>query len=433
MQAVDGTPTPAQILAAYTQAVGACPLITGRVIPPASDKTITILNQALLAARQEQNWLLAAQYASTLGLIYFERYNLHESRMRTEEAVTMLRTVENKEQLANVLGNLALIEYYQGDAEQALVHVREATQLAIEINQPTLQGYLFSGIGAILCYLGKYQDADTAFDQAFRAFARTEDEMGMAWWQFTQAREKTRDKGDCSEVIKQVIEAQAVLQEKSGAGVIIEIMLTLADAYLCLGQLEKASEVLQKVDTLITQGKRYWYRPEAFLVKAQLALAENDVKQATKFAYSGLGLAGDQGDLRVLGALYHLLGQLLERDRTRLEDAQDSVDRAIAIGRVRSRRLHLALAVRQAGLYLKHHANRPTGRARSSGFLFEAERMFTEMGIPVPQPTPQKKSSKPSTPPAASPSPASPASSAPSAPETPPTPSKPTTSGSGSD
>src|SRR5215510_2400629 len=112
MQSVDGTPTPTQILAAYTQAVGACPLITGRVIPPASDKTISILNQALLAARQAQDWLLAAQYASTLGLIYFERYNLHEARLRTEEAVTMLRTVENKEQLANVLGNLALIEYY---------------------------------------------------------------------------------------------------------------------------------------------------------------------------------------------------------------------------------------------------------------------------------------------------------------------------------
>ena len=54
MQPVDGTPTPAQILAAYTQAVGACPLITGRVIPHASEKMISMLNQALSEARQAQ-------------------------------------------------------------------------------------------------------------------------------------------------------------------------------------------------------------------------------------------------------------------------------------------------------------------------------------------------------------------------------------------
>jgi len=177
--------------------------------------------------------------------------------------------------------------------------------------------------------------------------------------------------------------ALPALREKASPRAVIEVLLTLADACICEDNLTRAGQLLKEVETLIAEGKRYWHRPEWYLIKARLASAEGDLKQATKFAYSGLGVAGDQGDLRVLAAIYSTLATLLERDRTRLEDAQDALERAIVTGRSRARRLHLARALQHAGLHFKHFANRPTVRARSSGFLYEAERMCADMGLPV--------------------------------------------------
>jgi hypothetical protein len=41
--------------------------------------------------------------------------------------------------------------------------------------------------------------------------------------------------------------------------------------------------------------------------------------------------------------------------------------------------------LQQAGLHLKRFASRPTLRARGSGFLFEADSLFGEMGLPTPK------------------------------------------------
>jgi hypothetical protein len=39
--------------------------------------------------------------------------------------------------------------------------------------------------------------------------------------------------------------------------------------------------------------------------------------------------------------------------------------------------------LKETGAYMKVFANRATARARGSGFLFEAEQMLTEMGLPT--------------------------------------------------
>lgn len=80
-------------------------------------------------------------------------------------------------------------------------------------------------------------------------------------------------------------------------------------------------------------------------------------------------------------ALYRILAFLLEREQDRVEDAYDALSRAIAMGRVRSYRLDLALALQQTGRHLKRFASRATQRARGSGYLFEAHRLFREMDL----------------------------------------------------
>ncbi len=382
------TQTPAEIIKVYTDVAGECPVIVGRPIPAGSEETIQVLQRALTFARDDGNWLLAAQLASTLGLIYFERANLYDARERTSEAVTFLRNANNKEQLARTLGDLSTITYYAGEADVALESAREAAKLAGEAGLTLLQGFLLCNVGAILSYRGDYRGGRETFEQAHQIFLREEDDLGMAWWQSNKAREQDRDQGRCAEAIEQLKQAIPVLKEKTTPRLVIENMLALADAYLCVGDLAHANETIQEADALINEKKISWYRAESNLLKARLAYAQDDLKQASRFAYMGLGIVGDQGDLRILSALYRMVSMILERDKNRREDTQDALDRAIAVGRMRARRVELAWSLRQAGLHLKAVGNRPLVRARSAGFLFESENMLKDMEIPTAKPTP---------------------------------------------
>ncbi|MEP7288923.1 MAG: hypothetical protein ABI947_24485 [Chloroflexota bacterium] len=375
-----------QILADYANAVEICPVITGQMFSTHIDDTLDMLQQALVPGQGSQEPLQAAQIRALLGRLHFEQANLYDARLQTEAAVLFMRRLNNEQQLAQWLGNLATIEFYDGNPDTALIYVFEAALIAEALGLSRLHGYLLCTLGAILCYLGQYEKAEANFAQAQQIFIQQEDELGIAWQQFTRAREYARDLGTHAQVIQQLELALPILREKSAHPVIIEGWLALADSYIGMRNMKRASELLQQVDDLSVKEKYYWCRAETYLVKAHLTAAENDYPQASKYIYKALGLVGDKGDLRILTVLYRTLASILARDRNHDDDTRNALDRAIATGRARARRLDIALALRQAGQYHKQMANRPTIRARSAGFLFEADRMLNEMGIDASQP-----------------------------------------------
>src|SRR5258708_21493939 len=182
MQLIDSSQTLAQILAMYVQPAGSCPLLTGWVLPAASDEASRTLCQSLEEARLARNLSQAGQIANTLCLIYFERANYFEARQSIEESITLQRELDgsvsngDKSQLATAIGNLAVIDYLVGNASDALVQAREADELAG--NDPlTLRGSLLCAVGSILSYMGKYADASHAFARSDQAFARAGDEL----------------------------------------------------------------------------------------------------------------------------------------------------------------------------------------------------------------------------------------------------------------
>src|SRR5260221_1132758 len=399
--------TLAEIIAAFTAKTVDCPVISSQPLPESNDDVVQTLQQALTAARDSRDWVAATPIAEMLGLIAFNQGNLSEARQRLEEAVSFLRTLDQKPALAKTLGNLAVVTYYAGDAARALESAQEATALAAEagLGSRLLHGYLLCEMAAIQCYLGRYQAGAESFEQAYRIMAQEEDEVGIAWWQYMRAREEYRDKGQYALAITQVKEALPVLREKTVSRVVVENLLILADSQVCVGELSAAEETLRDAENLITTHKLYWHRPELSLIRARWHFAKNTPQEASKPSYRGLGLAGDQGDLRMLASLYRMIATSLESDRTRNEDAQDALNRSINIGQTGARRIDLALALQQNGLLLKGLANRPAVRARSAGFLLQAEQMLTEMGIaptqgaaPTASPTTSSTSSPPTRP-----------------------------------
>jgi tetratricopeptide (TPR) repeat protein len=384
MSASENTQTPTEILAFYTAQPPRGIGFNGQPIPNVDDRGIQILTRALTLARNAHAPALIAQIASLLGVIHLDRFYLHEARQRIEESSSIFRALDDREALCRELATLAVIEFYRGNAKTAQGMIREAVEKACEVGQIVLSAYFLCTEAAITSYLGQYQAAESAFEQAHVIFAQHEDEFGRVWWNYIHAREYARDCCQYEQAIERLEAARSTLQTKAVAQPIIEMLLALADSYTNIGKLEIANQLIIEADEKIAEAKCFWYRPESCLIKTQISLLTGNTTQALRQVYSGLGVAGDQGDLRILTGLYRLLAAILELERSRAEDAFDALERGMAAGRVQGRCIELAMALRQAGLHLKRFANRPTLRARGSGFLFEADRMFNEMHIPLP-------------------------------------------------
>jgi tetratricopeptide (TPR) repeat protein len=318
---------------------------------------------------------LPIPYRSVLALSQLEAMrNQGEARIKAAAEGT-------QSDLAWEYGNLAGIAYVLGDGTAALSHIRLALQEAEALGQSELRGYFLNILGASLCYLGQYQAGREAFQQAVALFTANGDALGLAWQQHLYARELARDHRDYAQAYTQLNAALPVLRARAHAQITIENQLTQTDCMIQQGEIRRAKEGLQQIEGILNDQKSLWYRPELYLLRAQVATQEGNFKRAWQECYTGLGHIGDQGDLRMLAALYLALGHVLEHDRNRIDDARDALGRAIEAGRTRARHLHLALALRHMGLHLRRFSNRPTTRARGSGFLFEADKLFHEMGL----------------------------------------------------
>jgi len=306
--------------------------------------------------------------------------HLEESREAAEQALENLAPAD-RDVATHIYGNLAGISLMLGDGPQALEYVAKALNAATAIQDQDGRGHLLNTRAAIECHMGLYVEARASFGEAEALFTRAGDALGMAWTQHLEAREYARDQNDYARALQLLNGAMPVLRARSTPDAVIQTLLTQIDCLVRTGESRRARDAVQQAEFAIHESKSFYYRPELMLMRAQLSLFESNFKQAWQYCYSGLGMVSDQGDLRMLTPLYTALALALEYDRNRADDARDALERAITAGRSRARRLHLSLALRQMGMHLRRYFNRPTVRARGSGYLFEADQQFSQMGL----------------------------------------------------
>ena len=165
----------------------------------------------------------------------------------------------------------------------------------------------------------------------------------------------------------------------------INTLLAHADALLRQKKWLDSEQLLQKADALLTAGKIRWYRPQWWALRARAALHQTDYRNTLMLGGKGLGAMDDQADLCALPALYRAIAAALEKTHDRAEDARDARLRAVTAAKARGSRLEMARTLFELGWHYKLFANRPTLRARGTGYLYEAETVFRMMGIASPK------------------------------------------------
>ncbi|MCS6872737.1 MAG: hypothetical protein RML95_14565 [Anaerolineae bacterium] len=280
---------------------------------------------------------------------------------------------------------LAGLHWALGEPEAALENLGRALRWANENNMVEPIGYLLSLQSATLCYIGQYAAAHELFIQAEAILRRSDDELGVAWAQHLMAREYHLDLDNFMQTLRQAAAVAPVFRAHSIWHAYAESLLAQANAALGLGELRRATEALRQADGLITERNLAWLIPEAHWLRGRIALAEGAPRLAARHCYSGLNAINSGGDLRMLVPIYVTLGKALELDRSQLSAAQDAFERALMASKGRARSLHVAQAYHAAGLHLRRYSQRLTVRARASGYLYEAERRYKVLDLPMPE------------------------------------------------
>ncbi|MCC6976187.1 MAG: hypothetical protein IT322_19435 [Anaerolineae bacterium] len=314
-------------------------------------------------------------------LHYRAGITLHGLEGMSAAAQESLGTQTDPTLIALETARLSGIHFILGEGLAASEQADRALGAAQALNKSDLLPYWLCLKAAILGYQGRYQESEKAFAQAEKLFNAAGDPMGNALRGHLFAREYLRDQRQFAKAFEYLSVAFQVLRAKAPPALLIENLLTQADCLIHQAELRRTREVLSQAETMINDQRSGWYKPELLICKSNLALIEGDTRNAIKFCREGLGLIGDTGDLRTLSALYLTLGAALERNKAREDDIRDALERAITTARARSRKLHLALSIRQMGLHLRRNNIRSTVRAKGGGYLFEAEQMLNEMKL----------------------------------------------------
>jgi tetratricopeptide (TPR) repeat protein len=335
-------------------------------------------------ARKLGDPIMIAKTVSTLGVMYARNYRMMDAVLSLNEALDLIRPSGDHIRLADNLNHLGSVYLRRGEGDKALEIYEEAVATYRQIDRPLHLGSALQGLGAALCFTGRYQQAKQCFDEAAGLFGQHNAQFLLMACVGARARELERDLGQYATAQTHLEAALQVLAEAGGSfDTIVELRLALADVYVKLGRLSDAEEVLRAARAQIEGEKARWFWPEYHLAAGNLALVQGDHRAALDSTHQGLAAISGRGDPRLLSKIYLLLSHALRAIKPKDEPPIcDALERSMLASRSRARRLDRALALSEFGSYLQTQASgKFTSRARGSGFLYEAEFIFKEIGI----------------------------------------------------
>jgi tetratricopeptide (TPR) repeat protein len=300
---------------------------------------------------------------------------LFDALREAETAASAAREEKDNEKLGTLLLRAGSLRLILGETNKLVDVFQEAEML---IGSSTM---LHLEVGCALCYTGYYQRGKNRMEQAYKRNPTNEMTRGLFY--AAMGLLYYRDLRRLDDAFSQLNYAIETLQDQQ-LQTRAAVMIGLADVNIQRGQLDQAQTWLEKADEHLKKHKIYWHRPNYFATAARLALAQKEIATAIKLTRKGLGAVDDRGDLRALPLLYRTLASGLEHNPELADDARDARQRSVVAARARASRVELAYALYELGQHFKLNYRRTTQRARGAGFLYEAEQIFRETGIPVP-------------------------------------------------
>jgi CHAT domain-containing protein len=289
------------------------------------DEAIRAYQKALPLYERLHERARQAQVLQNLALVEYELGRMSDSLPHFRQALSFLKPDESPKIFANLLSNYALANWASGNDDLALRQLSESLALTRTIQDNTQQPIDLANIAAVYAGLGDdaraldfYRQAQALVDVSQNVRTRTAVLRAMA--------NILRRQDHAEDALKMDREALALAATTAARP---RIMVQIAKDLLALGRAQEAAEHLETVLSK-DSGSDEVIRARALEVRAQLHAATGDVAAAEVDARAALvtfrnyDLPIDEFDIWVG------LAQLLHR-RGAMTDAFAAVDQALAL------------------------------------------------------------------------------------------------------
>lgn len=244
---------------------------------------------------------IVARNLQNLGVIYTLKGDLDRALMYYERGQPIFEELNDKFFSAGCLGNIAEIYKIKGEIDRALVCYEKALVLQEEIGNSFLMSSTLLNLIAISLEMEDLEQAKQCLqrlerlnDQEENRIVNTAYKMGKAL--VFKMSSRTRNRAKAEEILKQVIE------ERTSIGTTTSALLLLCDLLLFELQMTNDLEVLDEIQSYITQlldiaekYRSYEFIVEIYLLQARLSLLTLDIKNSRRFLTQAQQIAERHG------------------------------------------------------------------------------------------------------------------------------------------
>lgn len=315
-----------------------------------------------------------------------QRERAYEHIQRVQKQIPNL---DNPVMLHQIMSQVGQVNLLYGNSQTAL----NALERALALPPPPQMGMtplaqVLLNHGVALCYAGRYMDAEPIYEAAIDYYQDDNLATDIGYVKLVRAYELYCDQENWINVEETLAELPTVDFTNTSYEDEVPYLISLIKCRKASSSRDHET-VQSEIDSLLSLADstaKRWYMPVICLMMVDVLTWQDDLDEALKWAYKGLGAVGIQGDLRMLVPLYTNLAKVMLLQGNHPEESvRDALDRALNSGRAHGRRLHLAHTLLLWGHYTYENSQRFSTRAKANRHIFEAEQYYSEMGIQKPE------------------------------------------------
>ncbi|MFX0042065.1 MAG: tetratricopeptide repeat protein [Candidatus Hodarchaeota archaeon] len=219
-----------------------------------------------------------------------------------KQNLSIQKELNNKEEIATTLNSLGIVYKMKGDFDQALTYIERSLAISNESGNLGKKAKILDSLIGVLIEKGEIERVHHCVNDLEQIYKQLKDKPTTLLYLYNKAillktSSRASNRAKAEELLKQLLEEEDLPFEHN-----TRVLLNLCELLLIELRITNDSEVLEEIESLITQllkvaeeSHSFWILGEIYLLQSKLALVSFDLKKARRKMIKGQELAENYG------------------------------------------------------------------------------------------------------------------------------------------
>jgi len=266
------------------------------------DLALEFTERALTLAKEANHKFYISRSLVLKALFHHQKGRIPQCIPLYEQSLAIAKKIRNKRLISSNLNNLSDVYRMKGELDLALDYSLQSLDHSFDTGNFRRTAMFYDSLIRILIEKGDLEQAKQHFNKLEQINKQQKDKLINLVFIYNKAiflKESPRisNRGRAEDILKQILEDKDIFWELKE-----RVLLTLCELLLLELQMTGDLEVLEEVESLITQlldtaenSRSYWIWGETLLLQAKLSLISLNLKEARRFLTQGQKTAEKYG------------------------------------------------------------------------------------------------------------------------------------------